>query len=55
MKPNVIVALLVGLVLGFAGGKFASGPAQSTGTPSAAQQPSPTAPVVNQRIIAWSE
>ncbi len=42
MKPNVIVALLVGLVLGFAGGKFASGPSKSTGTPSPTQ-PSPTA------------
>src|SRR5689334_17307226 len=31
MKPNVIVALLVGLVIGFAGGKVVSGP-QASGT-----------------------
>ncbi len=44
MKPNVIVALLVGLVLGFAGGKFASGPAKSTGsTASPTQAAAPSA------------
>ncbi|NBC46081.1 DsbA family protein [Corallococcus exiguus] len=38
MKPNVIVALLVGLVLGFVGGRAATGSKPSTGnTPSIAQ------------------
>ncbi|NNB95119.1 DsbA family protein, partial [Corallococcus exiguus] len=33
MKPNVIVALLVGLVLGFVGGRAATGSKPSTGNP----------------------
>ncbi|MBZ4416433.1 thioredoxin domain-containing protein [Myxococcus sp. RHSTA-1-4] len=36
MKPNVIVALIVGLVLGFLGGRVVSGPGKTDGaTPSA--------------------
>ncbi|MBN1204539.1 MAG: thioredoxin domain-containing protein [Myxococcaceae bacterium] len=48
MKANVIVALLVGLVLGFFGGKAATGPSKSSdsGTPqaAAANAPAPSAP-----------
>ncbi|RKH41140.1 DsbA family protein [Corallococcus sicarius] len=43
MKPNVIVALLVGLVLGFVGGRAASGSKATTpsNTPSVAQAAKP--------------
>ena len=45
MKPNVLVALVVGLVLGFAGGKFASGPSADSRSPTAmAPAGGPTAP-----------
>jgi protein-disulfide isomerase len=47
MKANVIVALVVGLVLGFFGGKFATGPSKSSdsGTVQAAAAPAaPSAP-----------
>jgi protein-disulfide isomerase len=43
MKPNVIVALLVGLVLGFVGGRAASGSKTVPGsTPTAAQAAKPS-------------
>jgi len=46
MKPNVIVALLVGLVIGFAVGKVATTPGQSSrpDTPTVAASPSPPSP-----------
>ncbi|HYO71121.1 MAG TPA: thioredoxin domain-containing protein, partial [Archangium sp.] len=44
MKPNVIVALLVGLVLGFAGGRAMTG---GTTTSAAANKPTPAAAAAN--------
>ncbi len=42
MKPNVIVALLVGLVLGFVGGRAVTGPSKNAGsTPTAAANAAP--------------
>ncbi|NTX07986.1 thioredoxin domain-containing protein [Myxococcus sp. CA040A] len=38
MKPNIIVALLVGLVLGFVGGRVYSGPSSKTDTTKPAAQ-----------------
>ena len=43
MKPNVIIALLVGGVVGFAAGRMVGGNT-GTGTPSVAMAPSPAAP-----------
>ncbi|HEX8824528.1 MAG TPA: thioredoxin domain-containing protein [Archangium sp.] len=43
MKPNVLVALLVGLVLGFAGGRAVTGPSNT----SAGSKPTAAAPAAN--------
>ncbi|WP_375758255.1 DsbA family protein [Corallococcus exercitus] len=52
MKPNVIVALLVGLVLGFVGGRAASGSKTTPGnTPSVAQAANKPARAVDPTIF----
>ncbi|GMU11459.1 DsbA family protein [Corallococcus caeni] len=52
MKPNVIVALLVGLVLGFVGGRAASGSKATPGnTPSVAQAANKPARAVDPTVF----
>jgi protein-disulfide isomerase len=53
MKPNVIVALVVGLVLGFAGGRAVTGPSQNADSkPSAAANaPRPGARPVDPNVF----
>jgi protein-disulfide isomerase len=57
MKPNVIVALLVGLVLGFVGGRAVTGPSKDTAAlikpsaPSAANAPKPGARAVDPTVF----
>ncbi|MHA7629984.1 DsbA family protein [Corallococcus sp. M7] len=52
MKPNVIVALLVGLVLGFVGGRAATGSKTTTGnTPSVAQGANKPARAVDPTVF----
>ncbi|MBN8227584.1 thioredoxin domain-containing protein [Corallococcus macrosporus] len=52
MKPNVIVALLVGLVLGFVGGRAASGSKTITGnTPTVAQAANKPARAVDPTVF----
>jgi len=51
MKPNVIVALLVGLVIGFAGGKVVGGP-QSGSSDRAATAPAPAGNVGDESGFA---
>jgi protein-disulfide isomerase len=54
MKPNVIVALIVGLVLGFFGGRVVSGPSKTEAAkPTAASPaaPSPGAQAQNRRPV----
>nr|WP_128796374.1 thioredoxin domain-containing protein [Corallococcus coralloides] len=52
MKPNVIVALLVGLVLGFVGGRAATGSKPNTGnTPPAAQAANKPARAVDPTVF----
>ncbi|MBE4753560.1 thioredoxin domain-containing protein [Corallococcus sp. ZKHCc1 1396] len=53
MKPNVIVALLVGLVLGFVGGRAASGskPATPGNSPTVAQAAKPGARQVDPTVF----
>jgi len=53
MKPNVLVALLVGLVLGFAGGRAVTGPSNSGAgnKPTAAAAAAPSAPKPGARQV----
>ncbi len=53
MKPNVLVALLVGLVLGFAGGRAVTGPSSpgADSKPTAAAAAAPSAPKPGARPV----
>ncbi len=52
MKPNVLVALLVGLVLGFAGGRAVTGPSSpSAGSKPTAAAAAPSAPKPGARQV----
>ena len=51
MKPNVIVALLVGLVLGFVGGRAVTGPSMAT---AAANKPAAAAARPTPRPRRWT-
>jgi protein-disulfide isomerase len=53
MKPNVLVALLVGLVLGFAGGRAVTGPSNpgAGSKPTAAAAAAPSAPKPGARQV----
>ncbi|MFP2910045.1 DsbA family protein [Pyxidicoccus sp. 3LFB2] len=51
MKPNVIVALIVGLVLGFFGGRVFSGPSKTDAAKPSANAPAAQAPGQNRRPV----
>jgi protein-disulfide isomerase len=51
MKPNVIVALIVGLVLGFLGGRVVSGPSKTDSATPSANAPTAAKPAPNRRPV----